>query len=160
MLPPLAAAAGAGAGGMVTGLLCQRLGNRWGYKLVPLIALPLAGALLLISVNASSPYWAVVGLAACFAAVELNEGAFWGASMNVGGGDTMAVSGVMNTGGNLGGIIGIPIIAYLSGEHLWRLAFFIGAAFAVASALAWLGIEVEQRVDAETAPATLAAQSP
>lgn len=60
--------------------------------------------------------------------------------MMVGGGDTMAVSGVMNTGGNLGGIIGIPIIAYLSGAHLWRLAFLIGAGSAIASAVAWLGV--------------------
>jgi MFS transporter, ACS family, glucarate transporter len=142
--PPLAAAVGAGVGGLITGALCLRLGDRWGYRLMPLVSMPLAGALLLVSVSAANPYWAVVGLAACFAAVELNEGAFWGAAMTVGRGETMAVSGVMNTGGNLGGIIGIPIIGYLSGEHLWRAAFAIGAAFAVASAVAWLGIEVEQ----------------
>jgi ACS family glucarate transporter-like MFS transporter len=147
MTPPLAAAVGAGVGGLITGALCLRLGNRWGYRLVPLIAMPIAGALLLVSVNAANPYWAVVGLACCFAAVELNEGAYWGAAMTVGRGETMAVSGVMNTGGNLGGIVGIPIIGYLSGEHLWRAAFVIGAGFAVASAVAWLGIEVEQPVD-------------
>lgn len=146
-VPPLAAAAGAGIGGVITGALCQRLGNRWGYRLVPLITLPMAGALLLISVNAANPYWAVAGLATCFAAVELNEGAYWGAAMNVGGGDTMAVSGVMNTGGNLGGIIGIPIVAYLSGQHLWRTAFVIGGVFSVVSAVAWLGIQVEQPVE-------------
>jgi hypothetical protein len=116
---------------------------------VPLIALPVAGALLLVSVDAANPYWAVAGLATCFAAVELNEGAYWGAAMTVGRGDTMAVSGVMNTGGNLGGIIGIPIVAYLSGEHLWRTAFVIGAGFAVASALAWLGIEVDHPAGAD-----------
>jgi MFS transporter, ACS family, glucarate transporter len=142
--PPLAAAAGAGVGGWITGLLCRRLGDRWGYRLLPMISMPIAGALLLLSVDAANPYWAVAGLALCFAAVELNEGAFWGAAMTVGRGDTMAVSGVMNTGGNLGGIIGIPIVGYLSGEHLWRTAFFVGAAFAVASAVAWLGIEVER----------------
>ena len=38
----------------------------------------------------------------------------------------------------------IPIVAYLSGQHLWRIAFVIGAAFAVASALAWLGIKVDE----------------
>ncbi len=145
--PPLAAAAGAGAGGVITGLACQRLGHRWGYRLVPMVAMPVAGALLLLSVGAAKPYWAVAGLALCFAAVELTEGAFWGAAMTLGRGDTMAVSGVMNTGGNLGGLIGIPIVAYLSGEHLWRAAFIIGAAFAVASAVIWLGIEVEQPVE-------------
>jgi MFS family permease len=148
--PPLAAALGAGAGGLITGALCLRVGNRWGYRLVPLFSMPIAGALLLVSVSAANPYLAVVGLACCFAAVELNEGAFWGAAMTVGRGETMAVSGVMNTGGNLGGIIGIPIIGYLSGEHMWRAAFVIGAGFALASAIAWLGIEVEQPVDAVT----------
>jgi sugar phosphate permease len=119
---------------------------------VPLVAMPAAGVLLLLSVNAANPYWAVAGLALCFAAVELNEGAYWGAAMTVGRGDTMAVSGVMNTGGNMGGIIGIPIIGYLSGEHLWHAAFVIGAVCAVASAAAWLGIEVDQPADAETQP--------
>jgi MFS transporter, ACS family, glucarate transporter len=148
MAPPLAAALGAGVGGVITGALCVRLGNRWGYRLVPLFAMPIAGILLLVSVDAANPYWAVAGLATCFAAVELNEGAYWGAAMLVGGGDTMAVSGIMNTGGNLGGIIGIPIVAYLSGRHLWRTAFVVGAGFAVASALAWLVIHVDQPADA------------
>jgi sugar phosphate permease len=146
--PPLAAALGAGVGGLITGALCRRFGERWGYRLLPLVAMPIAGALLLVSVDAANPYRAVAGLAVCFAAVELNEGAYWGAAMTVGRGDTMAVSGVMNTGGNLGGVIGIPIVAYLSGEHLWRAAFVVGAGFAVASAAAWLGIAVDEPADA------------
>ena len=148
MAPPLAAAAGAGIGGWMTGRLCQTLGNRWGFRMVPLVAMPAVGALLLVSVGASNPYAAVAGLALCFAAVELNEGAYWGAAMNVGRGDTMAVGGAMNTGGNLGGIIGIPVVGYLSQEHMWRAAFILGAAFAVASAVAWLGIEVDDHVAA------------
>ena len=153
--PPLAAALGAGVGGLITGALCQRAGNRWGYRLVPVISMPLAAVLLLASVAAANPYWAVAGLAWCFAAVELNEGAYWGAAMVVGRGDTMAVSGVMNTGGNLGGIIGIPIVAYLSGEHLWRAAFLIGAGFLVASAVAWLGIEVDHPAAADASHAAI-----
>jgi MFS transporter, ACS family, glucarate transporter len=153
--PPLAAAMGAGVGGVITGWLVLRFGNRWGYRLMPLVAMPLAGALLLISVDAANPYWAVAGLACCFAAVELNEGAYWGAAMMVGRGETMAVSGVMNTGGNLGGIVGIPIIGYLAGEHLWRTAFVIGAGFAVASAVAWLGISVDHPADQMSAGAAV-----
>ncbi len=57
MTPPLAAAVGAGVGGLDHGALCLRLGNRWGYRLVPLISLPIAGALLLASVSAANPYW-------------------------------------------------------------------------------------------------------
>jgi ACS family glucarate transporter-like MFS transporter len=145
--PPLAAALGAGVGGLITGALCLRIGNRWGYRLVPLIAMPIAAGLLLLSAGAANPYWAVAGLALCFASVELNEGAYWGAAMTVGRGDAMAVSGVMNTGGNLGGIIGIPIVGYLSGQHLWHTAFLLGAVFSVICAISWLWIEVEVPVD-------------
>ena len=140
--PPLAAALGAGVGGLLTGVLCRRLGDRWGYRVVPLVALPAAAVLLLLAVNAANPYAAVIALAGCFGCVELTEGAFWGGGMTVGRGNTMAVCGFMNTGGNLGGLIGIPIVAYLSGQHLWHTAFLIGAGFAAVSAVAWLGIDV------------------
>jgi ACS family glucarate transporter-like MFS transporter len=145
--PPLAAALGAGIGGIATGVLCKRFGARWGFRLVPLVAMPMAGGLLLLAVNATNPYLAVVALATCFGCVELTEGAFWGAGMTVGRGDTMSVCGFMNTGGNLGGIISIPIVAYFSGQHLWFTAFFIGAGFALVSAVAWLGIDVAPAVD-------------
>ena len=143
--PPLAAALGAGASGVLTGIACRRLGGRWGFRLVPVIALPAAALLLLAAVNASNPYVAVGVLAACYCCVELTEGAFWGAAMTVGRGDAMAVCGFMNTGGNMGGIIGIPIVAYLSGQHAWHAAFFIGAGFAMLSALAWFGIDADQK---------------
>jgi ACS family glucarate transporter-like MFS transporter len=139
--PPLAAAVGAGVGGWLTGLACRRFGERRGYRLVPLISLPAAGLLLLTAVDSPSPGVAVAVLALCYGLVELNEGAYWGAEMSVGRGDTMAVSGFMNTGGNLGGIIGIPIVAYLSGRGDWHAAFLVGTACAIASALAWLAID-------------------
>lgn len=143
--PPLAAALGAGIGGVITSALALRFGSLWGYRILPLVAMVFAAVLLLVAVNASNPYLAVAALASCFGAVELTEGAFWGAGMTVGRGDTMAVCGIMNTGGNLGGIIGIPIVGYFSGLHEWNMAFFIGVGFAIVSALAWLGIRVEEQ---------------
>jgi ACS family glucarate transporter-like MFS transporter len=142
-VPPLAAALGAGVGGLITGMLAQRFGNRWGYRIVPLVAMPAAAALLWYAVNTSNPYLAVAALATCFGSVELTEGAFWGGAMTVGRGDTMAVCGFMNTGGNLGGIISIPIVAYFSGHHAWSAAFIIGIGFAIVSAAAWLAIQIE-----------------
>ncbi|HTV96672.1 MAG TPA: MFS transporter [Steroidobacteraceae bacterium] len=156
-LPPLAAAVGAGVGGLATGVFTQRLGNRWGFRVVPLVAMSCAALLLLLAVNASGAYLAVAALALCFLAVELTEGAFWGAGMTVGRADTMAVCGFMNTGGNLGGIIGIPIVAYFSGKHAWHTAFMIGVAFAIVSAAAWLAIEVED--SKHEAPGALDAQA-
>jgi MFS transporter, ACS family, glucarate transporter len=157
MVPPLGAAVGAGLGGVATGLLTQRFGNRWGLRIVPLGAMTGAAVLLLLAVNASNPYFALAALTLCFLAVELTEAAFWAAGMTVGRGDSMAVCGFMNTGGNLGGIIGIPIVAYFSGLHAWHTAFFIGAGFAIVSAASWLGVRVTGTP--ETPAAALAPQA-
>ncbi len=142
-VPPLAAAAGAGLGGWLTGRACRKCGARWGYRLVPVLALPSAALLLLVAVNTDKAYLAVILLALCYGLVELTEGSYWGGAMNIGRGDSMMVCGVMNTGGNLGGIIGIPLVAYWSGHHRWDVAIWIGVALALLSAIAWLAINAD-----------------
>lgn len=144
--PPLAAALGAGAGGKIAADLCSRFGVRWGFRLVPLVSLPAVGGLLLVAVYSPSPYGAVIALSLCYAAHQLNEGPYWAATMYVAGSDTMTATGVLNTGGNIGGLIGIPIIAYLSGHGAWTAAFVTGAAFAVFAAAAWMGVDATRRI--------------
>ena len=146
-LPPLAAGLGAGLGGKLVGMACSRWGNRWGFRLVPMVALPASGLLLLATVNLSSPYAAVAALALAYGIVELCEAPFWAVTMFVARADSMSATGVLNTGGNGGGLIGIPIVAYLSGHGQWTTAFVIGAAFSVIGAIAWLGIDAEERFE-------------
>ncbi|MGH8305668.1 MAG: hypothetical protein ACRETG_08650, partial [Steroidobacteraceae bacterium] len=140
-MPPLAAAIAAGLGGKLASVLGSRYGVRRGLRIIPLLSLPVAGALQFVAVDAANAYVAVAALALCFAAVELNEGPYWAAIMHVGRADTMAASGLLNTGGNAGGLIATPIVGYLSGHHEWTLAFLIGAALALASALTWLLVD-------------------
>ena len=149
MLPPIGAAIGAAIGGVITTIMCKRLGQRWGLRLLPLLSLPLGGALLLCTVWSSSPYLAVFWLTACFAAVEMNESAYWAATMNAGAGETMAATGILNTGGNVGGLITSPIVGYLSGEHHWNAAFLLGVAFTLVSAAAWLFVDGAPATDSE-----------
>jgi MFS transporter, ACS family, glucarate transporter len=144
MLPPLGAAVGAGVGGLLVTGACKRLGTRWGYRAVPLCALPAAGLLLLIVVNVSNAYLALAALALAYLVVELTEAAFWGGTMLVARADCMSASGVLNTGGNVGGIVGIPIVAYLSGGGHWGAAFALGAGFAFIAMLLWFGIDADR----------------
>lgn len=141
-LPPLGAALGCGVGGGITDGLCRRIGILWGYRLVPLIALPTAGALLLITILSSNPFLAVGALTFSFATIELTEGSFWAATMRVAQTETAAATGALNTGGTLGGIMGIPVVAYLSSQHQWGIAFALGSASAVIAAILWLWVNV------------------
>jgi ACS family glucarate transporter-like MFS transporter len=145
--PPLGAAVGAGVGGILATHFCRRYGVRAGLRILPLLSLPTAGLLQYLAIDAANAYVAVAILALCFAAVELNEGPYWAAIMHVGRADSMAAGGLMNTGGNLGGIIATPIVAYFSGHHAWNGAFLIGIGFAVASGALWLLVDPSRHAD-------------
>ncbi len=151
--PPLASALGAGIGGKLGSMFGTKYGIRRGLHIVPLISLPAAGILLLLAVNAANAYLAVAALALCFACVELNEGPYWAAVMHVARGDTMSATGLLNTGGNIGGLVATPIVAYLSGHHAWTSAFVIGSAFAFASAALWLVVDPTRNLGGERAEA-------
>jgi ACS family glucarate transporter-like MFS transporter len=139
--PPLAAAIASGVGGALASYFSVRYGVRRGLAIVPLVSLPAAAVLQYLTVDAANAYLAVLALALCFGAVELNEGPYWAAIMHVGRADAMAACGLLNTGGNAGGLIATPIVAYLSARHAWPLAFAIGAACALAGAAAWLVVD-------------------
>jgi len=138
---PFGAALGAGVGGVLGSRLFARFGARWGFRLIPLCAMPAAGLALIIAVEAANPYWAVAALTVAFAGVELIEGPVWAATMYIARADTMAATGLLNTGGNLGGLISIPLVAYLSGNHEWTAAFVLASVFALLSGLIWMWID-------------------
>jgi len=150
--PPLAAAVGAGVGGYAASVLSTRFGVRKGLRIIPLLSLPAAGVLQFLAADAVNAYLAVAALALCYACVELNEGPYWAAIMHVARTDSMAASGILNTGGNVGGLIGIPIVGYLAQHHAWTSAFLLGTALALLSAAAWLFVD-PQRSSARDAPA-------
>jgi ACS family glucarate transporter-like MFS transporter len=142
-LPFLVAAAAAAVGGWLSDSLTIRFGERRGRRLVPLLALPLAAAFLYATAAVASPYWAVANLSLAFACVEVTEGPYWAATMRVAPSDSMATTAILNTGGNLGGIVATPIIAALSSRHSWIGVFVTGTTVSLAAALLWFWVDAE-----------------
>jgi predicted MFS family arabinose efflux permease len=83
----------------------------------------------------------VAALCLGFACVEVTEGSYWGATMRRAPDDTMAATGLLNTGGNLGGVVATPIIAALSSMYSWTVVFATGAVLALIAAGLWLWID-------------------
>ena len=148
-LPFIAAAIGTAVGGKWSDHLAVRYGLRIGYRAIPLIALPVAGLLLLVGVETTNPYWAVGALSLAYGVTEMTEGPYAAATTAVGRENSMAAWGVVGTGGNLGGIIGTPIVAWLSSHHAWTAAFLTGTAALIVSGVMWLWIDGSRAVSAE-----------
>jgi MFS transporter, ACS family, glucarate transporter len=140
-LPFVTAGLAAALGGRLADHLRARFGDRVGMRITPFVALPVSAVLMYLTATAASPYWAVAALCLGFGCVELSEGSFWGAAMRLAPSDTMAATAVLNTGGNLGGVVATPIIAALSAYHGWGAVFSTGAALALAASALWLTID-------------------
>ncbi|MFZ2508984.1 MAG: MFS transporter [Steroidobacteraceae bacterium] len=140
-LPFVVAGAAAAGGGRLADLLRARFGDRVGMRILPLAGLPCAAVFLFLTVAMANPYWAVAALCLGFACVEVTEGSFWGTTMRLAPSDTMAATAVLNTGGNLGGVVATPIIGALSADGNWSVIFVTGAIAATAAAALWFTID-------------------
>jgi MFS transporter, ACS family, glucarate transporter len=140
-LPFVVAGVAAATGGRLADSLRARFGDRAGPRLLPLVTLPLAAVFLYLTVSIESAYPAIAALCLGFACVELNEGNYWGVAMRLAPSDSMAATAALNTGGNLGGVIGTAIVAALSGQGRWDLVFMTGVVTSVVAALLWLTID-------------------
>jgi MFS transporter, ACS family, glucarate transporter len=141
-LPFLAAAVSSAAGGQLSDVLILRFGARWGMRILPIISLPCAGLFLWLTGAAGTTTLAVAALCLSFGWCELIEGPYWSATMRLAPADSMAATAVLNTGGNLGGVVATPAIAALSAHHQWQAIFALGAAASLGAAALWFWVDV------------------
>jgi len=141
-LPFLTAAVASAGGGQLSDALILRFGPRWGTRVLPLVALPCAGLFLWLTGAAGTTTLAVAGLCLAFGWCELIEGPYWSATMRLAPADSMAATAVLNTGGNLGGVVATPAIAALSANHQWQAIFALGAATSIGAAALWFWVDV------------------
>lgn len=141
-LPFLAAAVSSVAGGQLSDVLILRFGARWGMRILPIISLPCAGLFLWLTGAAGTTTLAVAALCLSFGWCELIEGPYWSATMRLAPADSMAATAVLNTGGNLGGVVATPAIAALSAHHQWQAIFALGAAASLGAAALWFWVDV------------------
>ena len=137
-------AVGATAGGFICDFLVRRLGMRLGPRYLTMTALILSAVFLYIGAASDNVVITVVLLCICFACNQLTEAPFWVATMAVSGRHAPVATGVMNTGGNLPGIVGgmlVPVIANLLG---WEAAIMTGSVFAIVGALLWIFIRADE----------------
>jgi ACS family glucarate transporter-like MFS transporter len=149
--PWIAGSFGAGLGGEACDRLCQRIGPRWGCRLPAMAGLCVSAIMLISGAYAPDPYIAVAFLSLCYACNQFTEGAYWQATTFVGGRYTAAAGGVLNTGGNIAGVIATPMTAVLFQHFGWLVALATGSAFALIAAALWLLIRADRPMLGEMA---------
>jgi ACS family glucarate transporter-like MFS transporter len=142
-LPFIAGAVLATVGGLACDALCRRLGPNWGCRLPAVSGLVLVAIFLLAGVYSVNPYVAVAFLSLCFGFTQFTEGAFWSGATYAAGSHTSTATGVMNTGGNLAGVLA-PGIGWMVDHLGWLPTLASGSLFALVGAGLWLFIRLER----------------
>ena len=129
------------AGGMVTGgwlsdRAQMRFGSRLGLALLPVIGLFLAGTASLLGVLGPNDV-KLVCFAVAMGAAGLGEGAYWTAAVRIGGRRGGAAAAVLNTGGNLGGLLAPAVTPFISDRFGWQAGLGVGAVTCLLAAALW-----------------------
>jgi MFS family permease len=126
-------------GNLIGGHLCDRLSRRFGLavgrRLVGSVSL-LVSALFLIATAVTTGKWSgIILLAFGFGVMDCMVPAAWSVCTDVGGRWSGAVTGAMNTAGQVGAFLSTVLFGYLvEAYHDYNLPLFIIAGMLVASA--------------------------
>jgi ACS family glucarate transporter-like MFS transporter len=140
MLPFLVSTLTVALGGLVTDWVTRRLGKSRGRRTLGFSSFALSALLTVAGASAKSPYWAVAYFTLGAGTLYASMSAFWSSSTDLGKTHAGTVSGFMNTGGNLGGVVSPTLTPLLAKYFGWEHALYATAAMAVIGAFLWLGV--------------------
>src|SRR5262249_30577470 len=119
----------------------QALGARLGRRIVPVAGLTAGGALLTLGVCTREPVWIVTWLALAMGAVGMSEGPFWATAIELGGLRGGSAAGVLNFGGNAGGLLAPVVTPWVGQRYGWAYAVGLGALVCLVAVVLWFGVE-------------------
>ena len=146
MLPFLAMAVGSGLGGLVSDRLTKRYGRRIGRCGLAGVGIGLAALFIAAGTQVESARLATLVLAGGAGTLYLAQSSFWSVSADIAGSSAGAVSGVMNMGAQLGGVVTASLTPWVADRFGWTGSFLVAAGLCVVGAAAWIGVRPEEPV--------------
>jgi ACS family glucarate transporter-like MFS transporter len=144
MLPFLAMAGGCLLGGLASDHLTRRRGKRLGRCGLAGFAITLTAVFLLFGAQAHSARVASLVLACGAGVLYLAQSSFWSVSADIGGRASGSVSGIMNTGAQIGGAVTASLTPWIADHWGWNASFAVSAGLCVLGGLAWLLVDPER----------------
>ncbi len=141
MLPFIAMAVGSTVGGRISDILTRRYGNRIGRCGVAVASIALASVFIALGTQVESARLASVVLAGGAGALYLSQSSFWSVTADMAGASAGSVSGMMNMGGQIGGIVTASLTPLIAHQFSWTVSFLVAAALCAAGSLAWLLVD-------------------
>ena len=134
-------------GGLATDYASRRFGLRWGRAGIGVVSCLGAGLAMLAGAGVQDGVSAAILIAIAAASSNLMLGASWGSCIDIGGNQTGLIGGVMNTAGQVGGILS-PIILALILRHFssWSAPLYLTGLLYSLGAVAWCMVDASKTI--------------
>jgi MFS transporter, ACS family, glucarate transporter len=144
--PFLAMAVFCPLGGWVTDRLASRWGITRGRAVVGGSGMILAAVSIVLGAFTESPYAAIVLLSFGAGWLYFPVGAYWSSTVDISKRHAGTLSGLMNTGANLGGVLSPTLTPWLAEQAGWSVALGFAACVALVGGLMWSKIKTGEGV--------------
>ena len=128
-------------GGWVTDRLVEKYGINWGRASVGGTGMILAALFIIIGANVEDPYVAIGFLSLGAGWLYFTVGPFWSSATDLSKPYAGTLSGLMNTGANLGGTLSPTLTPWIADSFGWPVALGLAAGIALLGGLCWLFIK-------------------
>ena len=145
-VPYILAAIGCFTGGWLSDKACVRYGKKWGRRLVPMIGLFISGICIISASLVQDNTTAIIALAAGMACMDVTAPVAWAVAMDLGGPNSGAVSGSMNTAGLTGAYLSTVVFGYLASSFGYYLPVLLIGIFVLAGSFIWLKIDATKKL--------------
>ncbi|HEX3738096.1 MAG TPA: MFS transporter [Terriglobales bacterium] len=147
MLPFLAMAACCPLGGLISDRLTKKWGARVGRCYLAAAVILMAGIFLVMGSEVDSARLASVVLAGGAGALYLAQSSFWSVTADLAGRSSGSVSGFMNMGAQIGGMVTASLTPFIASRFGWTASFLVAAALCLFGALAWMIVDPERAIE-------------
>ncbi len=141
MLPFLAMAGGSTVGGWLSDKMTRSFGKHAGRCGLACASMLLCTIFVASGAYAHDARVASIILAGGAGALYLSQSSFWSVTSEIGGSSAGSVSGVMNMGGQFGGMVTASLTPLIAKYFGWNTSFFVAAALCSVGALLWLLVD-------------------
>ncbi len=141
--PLLLAGVGSLAGGWITSSLIRRFGTRPARKTVAYVSYAGGAILMVLAIRVDSVVTAITLMSLSSFTIELSGPVTWTTAMDLGGRHVGAVSGAMNSIGQMGGAVAPAVVGFLveGGQPGWSQALYSAAAVYAVGFVCWLFLD-------------------
>ena len=133
-------------GGKLSDILVARKGQKFGRRSVAMTGMAISAVLLFLGAGGYGVVTTVALLSLAMGFATCSEGPFWAVAIEISGEHVGPACGILNTGGNLGGMLAPQLTPIIAAHFGWAGGLYFGSLMVLIGMLTWLLVDPTKRI--------------